>query len=47
MRKKRPPFCKVKSWQKKRKRARQLKMMDRIIRAWTDWIHSAREKDGD
>lgn len=36
VRKKRPPFCKVKSWQKKRKRARQLKMMERIIRAWTD-----------
>lgn len=35
VRKKRPPFCKVKSWQKKRKRDRQLKMMDRIIRAWT------------
>lgn len=33
--KKRPPFCRVKSWQKKRKRDRQLKMMDRIIRAWT------------
>lgn len=31
--KKRPPFCKVKSWQKKRKRDRQLKMMDRIMRA--------------
>lgn len=42
MRKKRPPFCKVKSWQKKRKRDRQLKMMDRIMRAWTAWIHSAR-----
>lgn len=38
--KKRPPFCRVKSWQKKRKRERQLKMMERIISAWTDWIHS-------
>ena len=33
--KKRPPFCRVKSWQKKRKRDRQLKMMERIIRACT------------
>lgn len=41
VRKKRPPFCKVKSWQKKRKRDRQLKIMERIIRAWTAWIHSA------
>ena len=40
VRKKRPPFCRVKSWQKKRKRDRQLKMMERIMRAWTAWIHS-------
>lgn len=42
--KKRPPFCRVKSWQKKRKSARQLKMMDRIMRAWTAWIHSGHKK---
>ena len=41
VRKKRPPFCRVKSWQKKRKSEMKLKMMDRIMRAWTAWIHSA------
>ena len=46
VRKKRPPFCKVKSWQKKRMREMQLKMMDRIMTAWTAWIHSVeREED--
>lgn len=40
VRKKRPPFCRVKSWQKNRNRAKQLKMMDRIMRACTAWIHS-------
>ena len=45
VRKKRPPFCRVKSWQKNMKRDRRLKMMDRIIRAWTAWIHSERERE--
>lgn len=46
VRKKRPPFCKVKSWQKKRTSEMQLKMMDRIMTAWTAWIHSARGGGG-
>ena len=48
VRRKRPPFCRVKSWQKKRMREMQLKMMDRIMTAWTAWIHSVEgERDRD
>lgn len=44
VRKKRPPFWSVKSWQKNRKRDRKLKMIDRIMRAWTAWIQTEKQK---
>ncbi len=44
VRKKRPPFWRVKSWQKNRKRDRMLKMIDRIMRAWTAWIQTEKQK---
>ncbi len=44
VRKKRPPFWRVKSWQKNRKRDRKLKMIDRIMRAWTAWIQTEKQK---
>lgn len=44
VRKKRPPFWRVKSWQKNSKRDRKLKMIDRIMRAWTAWIQTEKQK---
>lgn len=44
VRKKRPPFWRVNSWQKNRKRDRMLKMIDRIMRAWTAWIQTEKQK---